>query len=140
MIVMALDHTRDYFSAAKFQPEDLARTTAALFFTRWVTHICAPVFMFTAGLGAFLWLRRGRTVGELSQFLWKRGLWLVILELTVLRFAMTFSLFSGTVLLTVLWALGWSMVALGFLVRIPIRPLAALSVAVIVLHLSLIHI
>lgn len=134
MIVMALDHTRDYFSAAKFQPEDLARTTAALFFTRWVTHICAPVFMFTAGLGAFLWLRRGRTVGELSQFLWKRGLWLVILELTVLRFAMTFSLFSGTVLLTVLWALGWSMVALGFLVRIPIRPLAALSVAVIVLH------
>ena len=134
MIVMAPDHTRDYFSAAKFQPDDLTRTTVALFFTRWITHICAPVFMFTAGVGAFLWLSRGRTVSQLSNFLWKRGLWLVILELTALRFAMTFDLFGGTVLLTVLWALGWSMVALGFLVRIPIRPLAGLSIAVILLH------
>ena len=134
MIVMALDHTREYFSAAKFQPDDLTQTTVALFFTRWVTHICAPVFMFTAGLGAFLWLSRGRTIGELSRFLWKRGLWLVILELTALRFAMYFSLLHGMVLLTILWALGWSMVALGFLVWIPIRPLAAISIAVIALH------
>lgn len=134
MIVMALDHTRDYFTAARFQPEDLTRTTVAYFFTRWITHICAPTFMFTAGIGAFLWMRRGRSAGELSRFLWKRGLWLVILELTALRFAVFFGLLSGPVLLTILWALGWSMVALGFLVRIPIRPLAIVSIAAIALH------
>ncbi len=94
MIIMALDHTREFFhsGAMTFQPEDLTRTTAILFFTRWVTHICAPVFMFTAGLGAFLWLRPGRTPSQLSHFLWKRGLWLVLLELTVLRLALDFSL------------------------------------------------
>lgn len=136
MIVMALDHTRDFFhsGAQTFQPDDLTRTTAVLFFTRWITHFCAPVFMFTAGLGAFLWLRGGRTKSQLAHFLWQRGLWLVVLELTILRFAMNFSLVEGMVFLTVLWALGWSMVALGFLVRVPIGPLAALSIAVIALH------
>lgn len=136
MIVMALDHTREFFhlGAMSFQPEDLSRTTAALFFTRWITHICAPVFMFTAGLGAFLWLRPGRTKNQLSHFLWKRGLWLVVLELTALRLAMNFSLVNGIVLLSILWALGWSMVVLGFLVRVPVRALAVLSIAVIALH------
>ena len=82
MIIMALDHVRDFFhSAARlFQPDDLTRTTSALFFTRWITHICAPVFMFTAGLGAYFWLSRGRTRGQLSRFLWTRGLWLIVLE------------------------------------------------------------
>src|SRR5437764_15354754 len=102
MIIMALDHVRDFFhaDARLFQPDNLARTTAALFFTRWVTHICAPVFMFTAGLGAFLWLRRGRgrSWGELSQFLWKRGLWLVFLEVTVLPFAFHVGLVNGVVM------------------------------------------
>ncbi len=136
MIIMALDHTRDFFhsGAMTFQPDDLTRTTAVLFFTRWITHFCAPTFMFTAGLGAWLWLQRGRTKGELSSFLWTRGLWLVVLELTVLRFAFFFSLTEGSVMLTILWALGWSMVALGFLAHIPIRILAPLSIAVIVLH------
>ncbi len=136
MIIMALDHTREFFhqGAMSFQPENLARTTTALFLTRWITHICAPVFMFTAGVGAFLWLRRGRTTGQLSQFLWKRGLWLVVLELTALRFAVNFSLANGVVLLSILWALGWSMVALGFLVRVPRPALAVLSIGVIALH------
>src|SRR6476619_4901253 len=80
MIIMALDHVRDYFheSATKFQPDALARTTTALFFTRWITHFCAPVFMFTAGLGAYLWLRPGRTKAPLSHFLWSPGLWLIL--------------------------------------------------------------
>jgi uncharacterized membrane protein len=138
MIIMALDHTRDYFHAGamSFSPEDLTRTTAGLFFTRWITHFCAPVFMFTAGLGAFFWLRGNptRTTGQLSRFLWTRGFWLVILELTVLRFAMFFSLTNGAVILTILWALGWSMVALGFLVHVPVRWLTILSVAWIALH------
>jgi uncharacterized membrane protein len=133
---MALDHTRDFFSAdaMRFQPEDLARTTAALFFTRWITHFCAPVFMFTAGTGAYLWWRHGRTLKQLSVFLWKRGLWLVLLELIVLRYAEFFSLTRGMVILSVLWALGWSMVALGFLAHLPIRILAVVSIAVIILH------
>src|SRR5437899_92219 len=136
MIIMALDHPREFFhsGATSFQPEDLTRTTAALFLTRWITHICAPVFMFTAGLGAFFWLSRGRTTSQLSVFLWKRGLWLVVLELTVLRLAMNFSFVSGIVLLSILWALGWSMVALGFLAHLPARALAILSILVIALH------
>src|SRR5579872_4521591 len=87
MIVMALDHVRDFFhaDAMLFSPEDLSRTTPILFFTRWITHICAPVFMFTAGLGAFFWLSHGRTKAQLSQFLWTRGFWLIVLELTALR-------------------------------------------------------
>ena len=134
MIVMALDHTREFFHAGAmtFQPEDLTRTTAALFFTRWITHICAPVFMFTAGTAAFLWLQRGRTKRELSSFLLKRGLWLVVLDLTVFRFAMTFG--RGMVILSVLWALGWSMVALSILIHIPVRALTTLSIAAIALH------
>jgi len=136
MIIMALDHTRDFFHAGAmvFQPEDLTRTTVPLFFTRWITHICAPVFMFTAGLGAFFRLGRGRTTSQLARFLWSRGLWLMFLDLTVIRLAMNFSLFSGPVLLNVLWALGLSMVVLGFLVWLPVRVLAGLSIVTIALH------
>jgi uncharacterized membrane protein len=136
MVIMALDHVRDFFhtDAMSFQPDDLSRTTVPLFFTRWITHFCAPVFMFTAGLAAFFWWSRGHTKSELSRFLWKRGLWLVLLDLTVVRFALNFSLTSGIVILNVLWALGWSMVALGFLVHLPVRFLSLLSVSVIALH------
>jgi uncharacterized membrane protein len=135
MVIMALDHTRDFFhaDAMVFQPEDLTRTTAAIFFTRWITHFCAPVFMFTAGIGAFFWLNRGgRTRLQLSEFLLKRGLWLALLDLTVIRFAMTFG--KGLVILTPLWGLGWAMVMLAALIYIPTVPLAVLSVGVIALH------
>src|SRR5919204_1757946 len=87
MAVMALDHTRDFVHAAAmtFQPEDLSRTTAAIFLTRWVTHVCAPVFMFTAGLGAALRLERGGTKSQLLRLFWARGLLLVVLEFTLVR-------------------------------------------------------
>src|SRR5215831_1001066 len=87
MIIMALDHVRDYLNleAQHFAPENLAQTNGFLFFTRWITHFCAPVFMFLAGTGAFLWRQRGRTTGELSRFLLTRGLWLILLELTFVR-------------------------------------------------------
>ncbi len=136
MIIMALDHTRDFISASAqmFSPEDLTRTTTAIFLTRWITHFCAPTFMFTAGIGAFLSLGPTRTVSDLSRFLWTRGLWLVFLELTVMRFSYGFNFTYQPVLVVVLWALGWSMVALSLLVRIPVRALGALSVAVILGH------
>src|SRR5215210_7292349 len=84
MVIMMLDHTRDYFSAAAFQfdPTDLTKTTVALFFTRWITHYCAPVFFFLAGTGAYLRRARGGTPGELTRFLVSRGVWLIALELT----------------------------------------------------------
>lgn len=102
MILMVLDHVRDYFHSAtmSFQPEDPARTTAAIFLTRWVTHSCAPVFLFTAGLAATL--REQRRTGNPSRHLVLRGLWLVLLEITVVRFAITFLVGGGLVILTVL--------------------------------------
>src|SRR5690349_11097152 len=122
MILMALDHIRDFInsSAMQFSATDMARTTAPLFFTRWITHFCAPLFAFTAGIGAFFWLRRGRTLGQLSQFLLTRGLWLIVLELTVLRLLM-FSAFrwnNSIVILLVIWMLGLCMIALAALVHL----------------------
>jgi uncharacterized membrane protein len=134
MIVMALDHIRDFVHgySLQFSPEDLTRTTAAIFFTRWITHFCAPVFMFTAGLAAFFWMNRGRTKAQLSSYLVKRGLWLILLELTLVRFALTFGV--GPWLLTILWGIGWAMLALALLIHLPVRVLAVVSVAVIALH------
>src|ERR1700749_942331 len=107
MVIMALDHVRDFFhvGAMSFSPTDLAKTNPILFFTRWITHFCLPVFMFTAGAGAFLWWkRRERTRGELARFLWTRGLWFVFLELTVMQLAYNFNFSAGNlVLLLILW-------------------------------------
>ena len=116
MIIMALDHVRDFVSSAamSFSPTNLARTTTALFLTRWVTHFCAPVFAFSAGVGAYLWLRRDRSKGQLSSFLVTRGLWLIVLELTVLRWILFFQ-FGWTnqlIILSVIWMLGERLVTM----------------------------
>jgi len=133
MIIMALDHTRDYFTWLTFPPEDLTRTYGWLFFTRWVTHFCAPTFCFLAGTGAYLALGRGKTVGEISRFFWTRGLWLVFLELTLLSFAWTFvpGMIPGA---GVIWCLGWCMVFMALLVRLPVKWLGGFGVAMILLH------
>ena len=138
IILMALDHVRDFTSAAAmaFSPTDLSRTSAAIFFTRWITHFCAPVFAFTAGIGAFFWYQHGRTLAQLSRFLLTRGLWLVFLELTVLRFIFFFQWnWSGApFILTVFWMLGLCMVVLTALVHLPVRILAPLSLLMIAAH------
>jgi uncharacterized membrane protein len=136
MIIMALDHVRDFFHSAAlaFPPENLARTTPAIFFTRWITHFCAPVFMFTAGLGAFLWMQRGRSKRQLSRFLLVRGFWLIVLELTIARLALYFNFDYSFIALIVIWALGCCMVLLAALIHLPIRWLAALSIAMIAGH------
>ncbi len=139
MMLMAIDHIRDFIarSAMQFSPTDLTRTTVAIFLTRWITHFCAPVFMLTAGLGAFFWMSRGHgSRTELSRFLISRGLWLILLELTVLR-VIFFSqvTFRGSfVILLILWAIGVSMIALAALIYIPVPLLASLSIAIICLH------
>ena len=138
MIVMALDHVRDFIhrgAMAGRSPTDLSTTTPVLFMTRWVTHFCAPVFMFTAGAGAYFYWKNGRTKGQLSWFLVTRGLWLMVLELTVMRLAYNFN-FDQTIpfLLLVLWGLGLCMIVLAALVWLPIPLLSTISVATIVLH------
>lgn len=137
MVIMALDHVRDFVHAGAMigSPENLATTTPVLFFTRWITHICAPVFMFAAGAGAFMPLQRGRSKAQLSWFLLTRGLWLVLLELTVMRAAMNFSLgLPYPVLLLVLWALGASMVMMAALIHLPRPALGAVSAVLILGH------
>jgi uncharacterized membrane protein len=137
MIIMALDHVRDFIhrAAMSSSPTNLATTTPVLFMTRWVTHFCAPVFMFTAGLGAFLYWQAGRSRSELSIFLLTRGAWLVFLELTVMRFAYDFDVAqSYPVFLIVLWALGACMIGLAALVWLPLPVLAGFSIAVILVH------
>jgi uncharacterized membrane protein len=116
---MALDHTREFFSDYRGNPVDLTKASAAIFLTRFITHYCAPVFFFLAGTGAFLAFDRGKSKAELTRFLVTRGLWLVVLEVTVVRclgFAFNFD-YSVTAV-TVLWALGWSMVALAALIHL----------------------
>jgi uncharacterized membrane protein len=133
---MALDHVRDFFhaDAMLFSPTDLTRTTPILFFTRWITHYCLPVFMFAAGMGVYLY-GRSRTRSQLSRFLWTRGLWFIVLELTVMQFAYNFNFsLRFLVLLLILWIFGICMVAMAALVYVPVRWLAAMSVAVILLH------
>ncbi|HTS56108.1 MAG TPA: heparan-alpha-glucosaminide N-acetyltransferase domain-containing protein [Terriglobales bacterium] len=139
MMLMAIDHIRDYVarSAMQFLPTDLTRTTVAIFLTRWITHFCAPVFMLTAGLGAFFWMSRGRrSKGELSRFLITRGLWLIFLELTVLRLILLsqISVHGSPLILMILWAIGLSMIALAGLIYLPLPLLAGLSIAIISLH------
>jgi uncharacterized membrane protein len=134
MIVMTLDHVRGFVSGEQIDPLDLAHTTPALFLTRWITHFCAPNFMFLAGTGAFLYGVRINSKTKLSWFLLTRGLWLVFLELTLVRWAWTFSLDYHFVGGSVLWAIGWSMVALAALVFLPLSAITAIGVFMIGYH------
>ncbi|HVU83570.1 MAG TPA: heparan-alpha-glucosaminide N-acetyltransferase domain-containing protein, partial [Puia sp.] len=120
MIIMALDHIRDYFHADAFvfDPVDLDKTNVLLFFTRWITNFCAPVFVMLAGTSAFLAGRR-RTQKQLSAFLLTRGLWLVFLELVVVNFAWFFNIHFSFAILAVIWALGVSMMVLAALIHLP---------------------
>jgi uncharacterized membrane protein len=134
IVFMALDHVRDYFSNAQHSATNLDYTTPALFFTRWFTHFCAPVFIFLAGTGVYLSARHGTSRADLAKFLVVRGVWLIFLELTILRFGICFSLDYHWVSLTILWAIGWSMIALAALIALPTPVVGAIGVAIIVGH------
>ena len=133
MVVMVLDHTRDFFFGTRLSPTDLEHTTLVLFFTRWVTHFCAPGFVLLAGAGAYLYGHK-RTPAERRRFLFTRGLWLVVLELTVVKFGWAPEPFYFFVLLQVIWAIGWSMVLLAPLSGLSPRALLAIGAAICVLH------
>ncbi|MDB4889337.1 MAG: hypothetical protein JWL61_1192 [Gemmatimonadetes bacterium] len=133
MVIMALDHTRDYFGMPGANPTNLASTTAALFFARWITHFCAPTFFLLTGTGAYLSLSK-QTPRQLSRFLFTRGLWLIFLEIIVLRFMMQFNVDYRVTMLTVLWALGWAMITLSALVFLRPSIVAAIGVVLIAGH------
>lgn len=142
MVIMALDHVRDFFNLGQLfgpDPTDLATTTPLLFFMRWITHYCAPVFVFLAGTSAFLY-GRTRTTAELSRFLWTRGLWLVIVEVTIVGFGWQFDPFFRLTFLAVFWAIGVSMLALSVLVRLPRKAILIIGLALVGLHNLLDHV
>ena len=134
MILMALDHVRDYFGLPGLNPVNLAQTTVPLFLTRWITHLCAPSFFLLTGTGAFL-ARGRRSTAELSRFLLVRGVWLIVLELTVIRcLGMQFNIDYQVTMLIVIWALGWAMIVLAALVWLPAPAILAFGVVMVAGH------
>jgi uncharacterized membrane protein len=137
MVIMLLDHTREYVhaDAVRFSPTDLTNTTTLLFFTRWITHLCAPTFVFLAGMSIYLQLSRGKSRTELSKFLLTRGLWLIVLEFTLVRFSLLFNVdYSFLGFAEVIWVFGVSMIVLAGLIYLPVRVVGGLGVAMIALH------
>lgn len=138
MVIMMLDHTRDFVhsDAFVFDPTDMTKTYPLLFFTRWITHFCAPLFVFLAGTGAYFQELRGKPKSELSRFLLSRGLWLIFLELTAVRLLIFFNADYQVffAFLQVIWAIGWSMIALAALIHLRLRTIVVISVGMIALH------
>jgi uncharacterized membrane protein len=124
MALMALDHTRDFFGISDFNPRDV--TEPALFLTRWITHFCAPTFIFLAGISAFLY-GRGKSTEELSRFLLIRGLWLILIDLTLIRFGWRFDADLFRLIAGVIFVIGNSMIALAVLIWLPRWLIAAVA-------------
>jgi uncharacterized membrane protein len=131
--LMVLDHVRDYFhTAAAFDPLNLQITHPALYATRWITHFCAPTFVFLAGVSAYLQKANGKSAADLSRFLLTRGLWLIVLEITVINLGWQFA--PVLVFLQVIWAIGWGMIALAALIWLPWRAVLGIGVVIIAGH------
>ena len=141
MVIMAIDHVRDFFYKAAVtsgasvatNPTDLATTTPALFFTRWITHFCAPIFVFLAGTSIFL-MSQKKPRSELSAFLIKRGIWLVLVELILVTLSWTFNPFYNFLILQVIWAIGVSMIILGLVIHLPMKVLLAIGLLIFFGH------
>ena len=138
MIIMALDHTRDFFHQPAMidDPLNFATTTPILFFTRWITHFCAPIFVFLAGTSAFFQSSR-KSKPELSRFLITRGLWLVLIEIVVINFAFTFDPNYTVIGLQTIWSIGISMIILGFAIRMPFPAILATGLIIVLGHNAL---
>jgi len=133
IVLMVLDHVRDFFHRTAFTADPLALDSGdpALFVTRWVTHLCAPTFVFLAGVSVYMQQANGKSRGELTRFLATRGAWLILLEITVVGWGFNF---GGGVFLQVIWAIGASMLAMAALVWLPRAALLALGVGIIAGH------
>lgn len=141
MVIMALDHARHFFhweALHRINPVDLSRTNEWIFMTRWVTHFCAPIFSFLAGISVYLAARRGKSTTELGWFLFTRGLWLVFLDLTLLAwFGWRFKVDVTSYNFSTLWALGGAMIALALLIRLPARTVTVIGLIILAGHNAL---
>src|SRR5579871_5684302 len=135
MIIMALDHTRDllYVNSAH-NPTDLATTTAALFFTRWITHLCAPTFVFLSGVSAFLLAQRRNDAGASRNFLIKRGIVLVIINFTINNFGIFFDIHFGVLFFQVIAAIGFALIGLGLMIKLPAKTIGIIGLLIIFAH------
>ncbi len=133
MIIMTLDHTRDFLHLAGPPPLDMQRTTVILFFTRWITHFCAPTFVFLSGISACLAAQR-RTPGEMTAFLLKRGAWLILSDLLIVSLLFSFDVQYHFPVLEVLWATGFGMIVLALLIRAPKPFIAVVAILIIAGH------
>ncbi|MFD0749945.1 DUF1624 domain-containing protein [Mucilaginibacter calamicampi] len=136
MIIMALDHVRDLMHVTSLtqSPTDLSFTTPVLFFTRWITYLCAPTFVFLSGTSAFLSMQSKNDVEATRAFLFKRGLWLIVLEFTVVNFGMWFDVKFSFLIFEVIAAIGFSFLILGLLINIPARTIGLIGVGILVCH------
>ena len=136
MIIMALDHTRDFMhvSSLSQNPLDLATTTPVLFFTRWITHFCAPVFVFLSGTSAFISIKNRNNYKQSRSFLLTRGLWLIVLEFTIINFALWYDLHFRILLFQVIAAIGFGFLVLAFLMKLPVRILGIMALVIIFGH------
>ena len=132
MVVMALDHTREFWSPTPVRPEDVVQASVLLFLTRWVTYFCAPTFVFLSGASIYLYQQKQPSQAVVSRFLLSRGLWLVALEVGLISLVLHWD--YHLVLLQVIWVIGWGMVALAGLIWLPRWLLAALALAILAGH------
>jgi uncharacterized membrane protein len=133
IVLMALDHTKDFIGTSIFDPLNADVTNLPAYLTRWITHFCAPTFCFLMGIGAYL-AGQGKTKSELSSFLFFRGLWLVILEVTVIKLGLQFNFSLDLTMALVFWSLGWSLVFVSALVFLPSRIVGSIGVVMILAH------
>lgn len=134
MVLMVLDHTRDYFLNFPFYPTNLEHTTPGLFFNRWITNLCAPVFVMLVGTGMFIAMSRGKTKNDTAWFLFTRGIWMIIVEFTLIHFAWTFDFNLSVQDCQVIWAIGWSMIVLAGLIYLPFWCIFIFGITVVTGH------
>ncbi|WP_276484090.1 DUF1624 domain-containing protein [Paraflavitalea pollutisoli] len=136
MVIMTLDHVRDllHTTSMDFQPTDLTKTDPALFFTRWVTHLCAPTFVFLSGVSAFLSLQRSTDKAAARRFLAKRGLWLIVIDLTLVNFGIWFDVHFQVFIFNVVAAIGFGLVMLALLAGFQVRTIAIIGLSIVFLH------
>jgi uncharacterized membrane protein len=137
MIIMALDHTRDFFSNSHFDPLDLSQTNPSLFLTRFITHYCAPIFIFLSGISIYLGLSKGKTKKQQSIFLLTRGLWLIVMEFTLVNWGWSFEPGFSFTVLQVIWAIGCSMIVLSGLIHLPPLLAGIIGLVLIAAHNAL---
>jgi len=139
MIIMALDHTRDFlhFSSITQSPTDLGAATPAIFLTRWITHLCAPTFVFLSGTSAFISLTNKGNSTETRKFLLIRGIWLIVLDFTLINFGLWFDIHFNVFLFDVLSAIGFGFIVLSFLLSASVRTIAVVGLGIVFLHNAL---